>query len=224
MLTEQTDTEYLWADLDEVRRLAQPFQDEVAERFEFLTAAALAGLGDLRLDRAVASSNRALFLAHGKGPVFWPEATAGEVSVSVGRQWTSLPLSDLEDAVAAIRRARPQDIDLVRSAARWLAAALREREDALRKFLFAFFGLEVLAGKYARLNGRRLIDQLAAPLQGVPVDELVWPKERDSDFPGRNLVFRFALMAIALSPTTASDDVAAFKSLSRQRNDLVPRV
>jgi hypothetical protein len=103
VLTEQTDTEYLWADLDEVRRLAQPFQDEVAERFEFLTAAALAGLGDLRLDRAVASSNRALFLAHGKGPVFWPEATAGEVSVSVGRQWTSLPLSDLDLTRATFR-------------------------------------------------------------------------------------------------------------------------
>ena len=110
---------------------------------------------------------------------------------------------------------------LLRTASRWLWAALAEDEDRLRRFLFAFFGLEVLVNKTWSRVKTAVISELSADLGGFPVEELMWPTGRDESYtPERNLTFKFTLLAVALSRPTAPEDVATFKTLAAARNKL----
>ena len=114
----------------------------------------------------------------------------------------------------------PTGARLIESASRWLWAATAETKDTLRRFLFAYFGLEILANKCGKQYEEGLVERLSASLEGAPVRELFWPSPRDADSPWRNIVFRFTVVAMTFNPEGAADDVANFKRLAKERNDL----
>ena len=65
------------------------------------------------------------------------------------------------------------------------------------------------------------MEALRDRLDGLPIEEFMWPSVSDeAQHPSRNLVFRFALVAVALSPATATSDVSNFRRLHRARNNL----
>jgi hypothetical protein len=86
--------------------------------------------------------------------------------------------------------------------------------------LFSFLGLEILASKAEVRLRESVTSSLSQELEWLPIGDLMWPSVRDDDYPYRNLVFRFALLAVALSRETAVDDVSTFKRLAKTRNDL----
>jgi hypothetical protein len=98
-------------------------------------------------------------------------------------------------------------------------AALQSESDALRRFLFAFFGLEVLANKVGKKVESSVVRDLSDDL-GLPVEHLVWPAPADADSPWRNLTFRFAMMAVKVARDTAQEDIEQFRRLAKHRNDL----
>ena len=108
---------------------------------------------------------------------------------------------------------------MTRSATRWFTAALGEDKDKLRRFQFAFFGLEILANKVGKDVEEAVVSDLSAEL-GVPVTHLVWPSPRESDSPWRNLTFRFAMMALRVHRDSAAEDIKRFNALAQQRNGL----
>jgi len=96
---------------------------------------------------------------------------------------------------------------------------MAEETDDLRRFVFAFAGLELLVTKGEKTLRKNLIEQVNANDPTLPVTELFWPGTND-DAVQRNLVFRFAAMAAVISPSTAQDDVKKFKSLAKIRNTM----
>jgi hypothetical protein len=87
----------------------------------------------------------------------------------------------------------------------------------LRRFVFAFAGLEALVTAAEKASRHKLLERLAAIDANLPASELLWPSTND-DFVNRNLVFRFAALAAVHSPTTAVEDLAAFRDLAKARN------
>jgi hypothetical protein len=90
----------------------------------------------------------------------------------------------------------------------------------VRRFVFAYGGLEVLIQKAQS----RVRDMLTADLQEkartLPIRELMWPNMSEESEPGRNLVFKFASLASVVRPSTAAPDTARFKMIARARNTL----
>jgi hypothetical protein len=97
-------------------------------------------------------------------------------------------------------------------------AALAE-EDDVRRFVFAFAGLELLATQAEKYVRPRLVERIAAADPLVPVDQLLFPSS-DKDRVWRNLLFRFAAMATVYSPDTAIADVETCRTLATLRNEL----
>jgi hypothetical protein len=95
--------------------------------------------------------------------------------------------------------------------------ALAEK-DSLRRFLFAYCGLEILANKFVSRNRGTLLTELKKDLNNAPIDELVWPKMPDENAPQHNLVFAFAAMATLVSRDTADSDTVSFRNIAKARN------
>jgi hypothetical protein len=66
-----------------------------------------------------------------------------------------------------------------------------------------------------------VVGLLERETNGLPIKGLFWPSNHsDKDYPQRNLAFRFTLTAIALSRSTAADDLELFKKLATARNEM----
>ncbi|HEY2281629.1 MAG TPA: hypothetical protein VGI00_24990 [Streptosporangiaceae bacterium] len=174
----------------------------------------------LNLGRLILGDSRAVLVLPGKAAVrvvrTVANAHAGTISLS---GWDNLPWDDFDRHIAGFI-SRPQGLDsLIATPSRWLALASGET-DAVRKFLFAFFGLEVLANKYISKHRTALVDELSARIGSVPISELLWPTMPDENAPNRNLVFAFTAMATLVRPDTADRDTQSFREVAKARNSL----
>lgn len=210
----------IWGRVSWLGTKLETFGQEASSALDMVTARLIPVLGQrLRLDRATFASATTHVTAPGKAAVALPNLTMFAMGSTSSIGWSEQPFREIEAALAASAGTTDAGHRLA-NPARWLVAAMREDKDTLRRFLFAFFGLEILANKVGKHVEKATADALSARLEGLPLEVLFWPKADDNDSPHRNLVFRFALVAIALSPASAADDIAAFKNISKQRNDL----
>jgi hypothetical protein len=200
------------------------FGRTASQYLETAVPCVLAQLNDqLRPDRLTFGDDRAYLVAPGKAAVTVPRSTGSAYLTLRSSGWSSLPFTEITSAVQTLPTAFPIVSPIIATPSRWFHAALAvDSQDPLRRFLFAFFGLEVLVNKAEktwRLRDR-VGQELSNELGGLPADVLMWPVLRDDEAPFRNLVFRFACLAISLSRNTAEQDVAEFRKLVKVRNDL----
>lgn len=136
------------------------------------------------------------------------------VQVTRAGGWGAAPTLPLAQALAGMPTgSRPGA--LTSGAAEFFMLAVAE-EDSLRRFVFAFAGLEHLATQVASKRRSLLIQQLAELDKAMPVQELIWPDSQ----PDRGLRFRLAAMIYLYSPQTADVDVAQANELAAFRNKL----
>lgn len=199
------------------------------------------GEGNLVLDRAVASvigaseglnvrhlrfaDKRPLLSAPGKASIMIanPQMSIKDSGVIVGRNdgWAVAPVDRIAAAISSIAStAITKNVSkLIGQPMSWLGSAMGEEEDDLRRFTFAFAGLELLVTQVEKNSRSELIKAIEGLDENLPVTDLLWPSTSD-DFVWRNLIFRFAVTAAIYSPSTAKADVAAFKPIARARNDM----
>ncbi len=197
------------------------FADEAGPRLDLALGWLLPVLEPrLQLRRLAVGGNRAILIVPDKAAMWIPNITGSAVAGVVSSQtWEEQNWQELEQRAAAFTNRNPTVDSLVAGPSRWLALALAEK-DSLRKFLFAFFGLEILANKFLSRSRDLLIKSLGQNLASVPVDELLWPKIPDENAPQRNLVFAFAAMSTLICADTATEDTKHFRELAKLRNTL----
>ncbi|MCP4308706.1 MAG: hypothetical protein GY788_28295 [bacterium] len=201
--------------------LLTDFAENASKFLDVTIARLLPSLGDsLDPERQLFGRRRAYLLADGKAPMATPtfDMKIGSAHVSTAG-WADLPFGDLAASLASLSTPNEETDKLVRSASRWLQAAMAESDDQLRRFLFAFFGLEILSNKVGSRVEASVVADLSAELT-LPLEHLVWPAPKEADSPWRNLTFRFSMVAIRVSRETAAADVAEFKELAAWRNKL----
>lgn len=97
-------------------------------------------------------------------------------------------------------------------------------QDPHSRFMFMYAALEITANamvgrlKEKLKHSLRIEVSSASFISGQAVTELIWPDAENGET-RRSLIHRFSVMATMLSPTTANDDVVAFKIVSKYRND-----
>lgn len=212
---------YAWVRDDRLTtELLDKFAHEAGDFLDRAATALLPALGEeLRPNRVLAGRRRTYVMAPGKAALGLPDITASGSGHAVRSGWAQLPFEKVGAALQMVADMRPESGNLLRAASRWLFAALAEESDPLRKFLFAFFGLEVLANKVGKRVEGSVVQSLTVEL-GLPVTHLVWPTPREADSPWRSLTFRFAMMAVHLNREEASADIDTFRDLAKSRNDL----
>ena len=174
----------------------------------------------LQLQRLVVGGNRAILIVPGKAAIWIPNVTGSAVAGVISAQtWEEQSWQELEQRANAFASRPPKIDSLVAGPSRWLTLALAEK-DNLRKFLFAFFGLEILANKFISRSRDLLIKSLGENLANVPVEDLLWPKIPDENAPQRNLVFAFASMSTLICAESAIEDTKHFRELAKARNTL----
>ena len=215
---------YLWDDEGSSRPDRREFEDFAKKAASTLDVALAWLLPSLdtrpQLSRLVVAGRRTYLLAPGKAALTMPElkvaATGGVVSAD---GWADQMWRQLEDSLRAYPSHMPGARELLAVPSRWLSLSLGE-DDPVRRFLFAYCGLEVLANKVVSRWRPALIESLRRDLSGVPVGELLWPKSQDDRYPERNLIFSFATAATLLSHESAESDTDIFRMIAKRRNSL----
>lgn len=199
--------------LDEFAKAASDYLDVAIARLLPVTRETL------RPDRVVMGRRQAFLMAYGRGPLTIPRSTFSASGLTAGGKWNELPFADIASTVASLPIGVTPSHEYLRSSARWLSAALTE-EDPLRRFQFAFFGLETLVNKLAGQIKPLVIRELTTASGGLPMQQLMWPTPKDADSPWRNLTFKFAMLAVHVSSDTSGADVEEFQALAKRRNQL----
>lgn len=220
-VTETSASKHLWVDFTEGEAVLGGFRRLASSTFDTVAPLVFGRLE--RWPHRLETERDLVYLeAHAKEPTTLPRATMGSGWISMGRPWESLPFEDLADAVESAGRLARKGSGELENPGRWATAALREHDDSFRRFMFAHFGLETLCNVFSAQTSRvaAVIDELTT-LSGAPLHELVWPVPDDeSAHPHRALVFKFTVMAIAVSRDSAADDIALFRRLHKERNQL----
>lgn len=214
-----------WPDVGHAIELADPFLAEVEPAFDVLSAAIMTvvprGLLAVPLSRG-----QVYFSSPGKEPFTTGRFEVGTPTVSLTRRLDDIDAEQVRRRLAATIEGSAAQREIVATVARWRAAIIGER-DVLRRFQFAFFGIEILISKLWKRYLPVVVDRLQtggilSSDARLPVAELIWPTGSglDRENPNRAISFRFAVVASGLSPATAVDDTAAFKTLLRARNEL----
>lgn len=127
-------------------------------------------------------------------------------------QMSSREPADVSRLGSALRRLRPE-LDRLESSMYWWARSIEER-DHWRQFQFQFLGLEILTAKLERQARQAVIPTLRGGrgTAGVVPPQLVGER--------LSILSQFALVALMLSPATASHDVEVFAELKRTRDQL----
>jgi hypothetical protein len=215
------DAHFLWApggDHPTVEEFTT-FERQAREALDALTAWILPTLGTQMQVSSVLGKARACLVALGKAAIALPQMTMSGRLTLGGSGWGTLPFAALETKLGAFAVNAATLDRYLSDAGRWLSFAFGET-DTLRKFVFAYCGLEVLVQQtHARVRPL-LTASFHRDLPGLPIDDLLWPSMPDDAAPFRNLVFMFASLASVVAPTTASDDTAAFKAIAKARNSL----
>ncbi len=197
----------------------EEFAKEAAPILDVALAWLLPSLGNrLQLNRLVTGGQRAYLLVPGKAALTMPElkmtAVAGVVSTE---PWAEQSWQQLADCLHAYPSRMAKARGLLAVPGRWLALSLGE-DDPVRRFLFAYCGLEVLVNNVVSRWRSVLIESLRRDLAGAPVGELLWPTTQDDRYPERNLVFKFAAAATLVSRESAEADTDIFRMIAKRRN------
>lgn len=196
------------------------FSDEGNKYLNGVVARILAASEGLHVHGIQFSDPRAFLIAPGRAATTFVSYKASGIGSSspVERPdgWEAAPTEAISAAIRSLPGSRTFS-KVIADTAQWLCASLDEKDDVLRRFVFSFAGLEMLATQMEKLSRDKLTQRIADADARLPINELLWPSSNE-DLAQRNLVFRFAIMAAVFSPATAIEDVKEFRSLARTRN------
>jgi hypothetical protein len=197
--------------VDELVDYARPHLDAVAVMASTII--------DPRAFGEIALDDRVLFFSEGKRPAGVPVMTAGAVGLVVTRGGESLAqLTQRIELLAGVDPAELANSGLG-SVAHWRVQALLEK-DPWKRFSWTFNGLEILVNKLSAglrpefLKSLRLAEGSEIVEPELPLDEIVWESSR------MPLKAKFALVASALFPESATEDTETFGQLKRARDDV----
>jgi hypothetical protein len=214
-------TGWIAEDAEAVMAALGKFEDEGNRYLDGVVARLLGSIWPMNLGQLRYPGRQAFLTAQGRAALRTHEikVTIKDSSVWTDRAggWKNAPTAAIIDTVRALPSGGSFS-SRIAGPAQWFNAALAE-EDDLRRFVFAFAGLELLATQAEKHSRGELVQRITEADSSLPVKELLWPST-DEDRVTRNLVFRFAAMASVYSPTTAVADVEACRALARTRNHL----
>lgn len=213
---------YFWYDYDSAIRVAATLEQSRDLALEQLTSLLLQHL-DASLLAQTLSHTRFYIETPGKPPCPIPQFSAGAVTVRRGRDISSLDkqLATLNAATTVPEKDRTGIIAISR-----FSMGQISEDDPFKRFMWCYAGLELAANKLYNALKSRLRSSLAIMAEervitGAAVEELLWPVPDDSaKEPWRSIKFKFAVMALTLSPDTANEDVRTFHRINIYRNGI----
>jgi hypothetical protein len=211
------DHRYFWLDPEEAGRLEEEFGSRAFPEIDLL-AVYVSTVVDLQMFERVIVDDVVYFSSPGR-ETFGLSRGSSSAELSVDHPMESLDIGELNRLLTAIRAAPRQRPKWLADVANWYLSAARE-EDQLKRFLWYFFGLEILTQKLApELYGAVTTDL------GIKLDDGTY--QEGGDLPiaqllgerGRlTLVSKFTIIAMKLLPTDATADVQQFKDLKAARD------
>jgi hypothetical protein len=206
LLRAQLDRRYAWGDIAQTDALTEEFAGEATAHLNWVFGTLLAHCGPEIFAEAILDLDRVVFTSPGRAAFCPPlRLTVGQTAV-VPVPLLELDESRLHAALASLTTFRPPRIrKALERSLQWLTTAVSE-QDGLRRFLFAFFGLEVLVRGSTTSLRPRLREELNSATKTaigavLPLDELLWPRDASDRYPDRNLAF--ALTAAVVSPASS---------------------
>ncbi|MFB4307195.1 hypothetical protein [Actinomadura sp. GTD37] len=217
------DAPILWFDLNQAERLADNNRTQRDKLLERLLWLILECFGP-RMVYESFIPNRWAIVRQGRIPSPITYSMAGRGIARHVRQVSYLNhgLAKLQSSNSAPSKDKTGIIGISR-----FAVEVERETDDFKCFLWCYSGLEIISNKlYSRLKGDVHSALLftygdSQHLSGDILNELIWPVPDDAGKePGRSIVHKFTLVALALSPTTATSDVTDFKRINKYRNGI----
>lgn len=213
---------FLWVDPRSLDTVASGFRSQAVKNLNFLAVYAATEMDSIFLEE-VLIEDQIFVLAQDRDALPWPFFTAGggTATASVGR--AALDVNRLDVVLDAAASMSSQQHSWLEPISYWYLRALRER-DPWKQFVWGFTTLEILCNKLWDTHYDNVLGNISFSAQGSAtgaspgsaISKLVWPKD-----PGRvPLSAKFALLALALTPDTASADSDQFTAVKKVRDKI----
>jgi hypothetical protein len=215
-VAEPAESELLWLDADEVPGLLKRLRAEFTPALNVLALAVENTIGaGFFEDRVV--DEQLYFFAEGKEPLSIAEVTGTAGSITWRTQLQESTWKTLKERVADLGASRAASAEIVRPI-HWYLAALQTL-DPWNRFERAYFALEVLTHKLADKYRSKLkslrFEADEVKREDGSLGNLLWPDR------GLPIAIEFAIVALALSPDSAEEDVTCFRKVTKARHQLV---
>jgi hypothetical protein len=203
------DGEYLWTDISQGFAIEREERELAAPAIDAIAAALVPALGEQFFEE-IALPDHTYFSASGRQPFRLPR-THVSANLSVGVSMSRLDGTKVERALSFVRRTSRS----MRALNHWRVAALTER-DPWKRFDWTFLAVEVLVNRLAVPCQRRLVADLrrhgsegewAVPPELLPIARMA-------------LVEKFVVVAMALRPSQAQEDVQKFMLAKKARDGM----
>lgn len=197
------------------------YAKEASDFLDVAFARILPSLGDSLIpERLAFGQRRAYLLADGKVPLALPMAKLNVENMHlVTTGWNNLPFAAVAASLAALPTPSGTG-DSMAAVSKWFHTAIGEREDPLRRFAFAFFGLEILANKFGKPAQGSSIAGSPAELD-PPLDRRVGRTAECCAERQNTPASRFKALARCVAGAAATADTQEFQYLQKRRNELV---
>ncbi len=201
-----------WWERESAEAMIADFRQESKQVLDVAATHVSALIGRGCLDEETDDRDQVVLLREDKPlsviPVFGASAAGTVVKGGAG-----FPSDDLRDRLGKLDATAWNNHRWLLRSLQWYTASL-VAEDPWRRFQATWLALEILVDKAGSRYRKEVLEYLAYPESEAvsAVTELVGVLERAS------LTQKFAVIALALSPETADEDLAAFKRAKKGRN------
>jgi hypothetical protein len=217
-----TPSRYFWIEAGSALRIEREYKSRFSGHIDVICANTAVSYSP-RLFETVVLDDVVVFSMAGRESFALPQFEVAEPTISVTYPGGMLPdvaLSLRLDALKAGSRKTVEELGIV---SQWYLAFLRER-DPLKKFLFGFATLEAVTDRWAGPLATRAIEQLAIVRDGKTMDPAA---EFLSEYikvggGGESISIRqrFGIVALALFPEDANNDIIEFAKAAKARNEI----
>jgi hypothetical protein len=217
--TELVERQYFWIDPREAIKIEKNFPSYAFPYIDIISTY-ISTIIDPTFLRESVIDNHVFFSAVGRESFGIP-LFSGSADVAVTKSIESLNLEKLQQLLQNIALLPLNQHQWLNTISHWRLAALKEK-DQWKRFLWSFLTLEILTHKLSDLLYDEVISKLV--LSGnscseqetvhIPISELIWSKER------LPLRAKFAIVALGLSPDSATADVENFINVKVARDKL----
>jgi hypothetical protein len=213
----ESDSAYQWWDSTTAAEIDKTFRVESDQALNALATQVGMAIEPLLFETRVSERDLFLILADDRPVSFFPRMS-GSATASIGKGASNFPAAELRDRLGAMGSGSRQIHQALRQAVGWWTASM-SMTDKWQRFQAAFLALELLVGKMAPRYRDEVLDRLefdGLGKLGPSLSELAISE----DVKQMPLAARFAVVALALDPDNASQDLAEFKAVKKARDGL----
>lgn len=212
-------SEVIWIDIEKAQKLEDEFFTYARPFLERLASQVSLGLS-IEFFRTVVKEG-VFFFSESRVPFGLPRYSTGGTTVGLSHGEEEIDLLSINNRLNAFMKLTRTELDALDKSYFWYLQSLRE-SDTWKAYVAAFLAIEILTHKLGKRHYEGIVNSMSSMSNRPDINESRCDAIRGIIPPLKHLPLagKFAIVAMALVPESADDDLATFMRLKESRDKI----